>query len=41
MDLLNTFQVTKKKSTLPNPFHLGNLKKDLSEKELDIYNTVK
>ncbi|XP_043342665.1 protein inturned isoform X1 [Cervus canadensis] len=34
-------KVTKKKSTLPNPFHLGNLKKDLSEKELDIYNTVK
>ncbi|XP_016058809.1 PREDICTED: protein inturned isoform X1 [Miniopterus natalensis] len=34
-------KVTKKKSTLPNPFHLGNLKKDLSEKELEIYNTVK
>ncbi|XP_059961751.1 protein inturned isoform X2 [Mesoplodon densirostris] len=34
-------KVTKKKSTLPNPFHLGNLKKDLSEKELDIYNTMK
>ncbi|XP_030740646.1 protein inturned [Echinops telfairi] len=34
-------KVTKKKSTLPNPFHLGNLKKELSEKELEIYNTVK
>ncbi|XP_076996195.1 protein inturned isoform X2 [Tamandua tetradactyla] len=34
-------KVTKKKSTLPNPFHLGNLKKDLSEKELEIYNTMK
>ncbi|XP_067591215.1 protein inturned isoform X2 [Pseudorca crassidens] len=34
-------KVTKKKSTLPNPFHSGNLKKDLSEKELDIYNTMK
>ncbi|XP_023564514.1 protein inturned [Octodon degus] len=32
---------TKKKSTLPNPFHLGNLKKDLSEKELEMYNTMK
>uniref|UniRef100_A0A8I4A022 Protein inturned n=1 Tax=Callithrix jacchus TaxID=9483 RepID=A0A8I4A022_CALJA len=36
-----SFKVTKKKSTLPNPFHLGNLKKDLPEKELEIYNTVK
>uniref|UniRef100_A0A9L0K3L7 Protein inturned n=1 Tax=Equus asinus TaxID=9793 RepID=A0A9L0K3L7_EQUAS len=34
-------KVTKKKSVLPNPFHLGNLKKDLSEKELEIYNTMK
>ncbi|XP_027455525.1 protein inturned isoform X3 [Zalophus californianus] len=34
-------KVTKKKATLPNPFHLGNLKKDLSEKELEIYNTMK
>ncbi|XP_033615895.1 protein inturned isoform X2 [Fukomys damarensis] len=32
---------TKKKSTLPNPFHLGNSKKDLSEKELEMYNTMK
>ncbi|XP_039080921.1 protein inturned, partial [Hyaena hyaena] len=34
-------KVTKKKSALPNPFHLGNLKKDFSEKELEIYNTMK
>ncbi|CAD7671162.1 unnamed protein product [Nyctereutes procyonoides] len=34
-------KVTKKKATLPNPFHLGNLKKDLSEKDLEIYNTMK
>ncbi|XP_075399946.1 protein inturned [Tenrec ecaudatus] len=34
-------EVTKKKSTLPNPFLLGNLKKELSEKEREIYNTVK
>ncbi|XP_058148827.1 protein inturned [Dasypus novemcinctus] len=34
-------KITKKKSTLPNPFHLGNLKKDLSEKELEIYNKMK
>ncbi|XP_062055639.1 protein inturned isoform X2 [Lepus europaeus] len=34
-------KVTKKKSALPNPFHLGNLKKDLSENELEIYNTMK
>nr|KAF6401266.1 inturned planar cell polarity protein [Rousettus aegyptiacus] len=34
-------KATKKKSALPNPFHLGNLKKDLSEKELEIYNTMK
>ncbi|EPQ14886.1 PDZ domain-containing protein 6 [Myotis brandtii] len=34
-------KVSKKKSTLPNPFHLGNLKKELSEKELEVYNTLK
>ncbi|XP_006153202.1 protein inturned [Tupaia chinensis] len=34
-------QLTKKKSALPNPFHLGNLKKELSEKELEIYNSMK
>ncbi|XP_019521009.1 PREDICTED: protein inturned [Hipposideros armiger] len=34
-------KVTKKKSSLPNPFQLGNVKKDLSEKELEICNTMK
>ncbi|XP_058577412.1 protein inturned isoform X3 [Neofelis nebulosa] len=34
-------KVTKRKSALPNPFHLGNLKKDFSDKELEIYNTMK
>ncbi|KAM6220419.1 protein inturned isoform 2-T2 [Rhynchocyon petersi] len=34
-------EVTKKKSTLPNPFHLSHFKKELSEKELEIYNTMK
>ncbi|XP_054417903.1 protein inturned [Pteronotus mesoamericanus] len=34
-------RVIKKKSALLNPFHMGNLKKDLSEKELEIYNTMK
>ncbi|KAM4834264.1 protein inturned isoform 2-T2 [Thomomys bottae] len=34
-------KITKKKSSFPNPFHLGNLKKDLSGKELEIYNTMK
>ncbi|XP_003795578.1 protein inturned [Otolemur garnettii] len=35
------FKVTKKKSPLPNPFHLVNLKKDLPEKELEIHSTMK
>ncbi|TFK16139.1 pyroglutamylated RFamide peptide receptor [Platysternon megacephalum] len=35
------FKVTKKKHTLPNPFHLGNLKKNLSEKDTELYNAVK
>uniref|UniRef100_A0A8C0IWH3 Protein inturned n=1 Tax=Chelonoidis abingdonii TaxID=106734 RepID=A0A8C0IWH3_CHEAB len=30
-----------KKHTLPNPFHLGNLKKNLSEKDTELYNAVK
>ncbi|XP_053757236.1 protein inturned isoform X3 [Panthera pardus] len=34
-------KVTKRKSALPNPFHLGNLKKDFSDKEQEIYNTMK
>ncbi|XP_075607232.1 protein inturned isoform X3 [Balearica regulorum gibbericeps] len=33
-------QVTRKKHTLPNPFHLGNLKKNLSEKDTEL-NTIK
>ncbi|XP_006887615.1 PREDICTED: protein inturned [Elephantulus edwardii] len=33
--------VTRKKSTLSNLFHLGNSKKELSEKELEIYNSMK
>uniref|UniRef100_A0A8C4WJ33 Protein inturned n=1 Tax=Gopherus evgoodei TaxID=1825980 RepID=A0A8C4WJ33_9SAUR len=35
------FKVTRKKHTLPNPFHLGNLKKNLSEKDTELYNVVK
>ncbi|XP_032661909.1 protein inturned isoform X4 [Chelonoidis abingdonii] len=35
------FKVTRKKHTLPNPFHLGNLKKNLSEKDTELYNAVK
>nr|XP_006131855.1 protein inturned isoform X2 [Pelodiscus sinensis] len=35
------FKVTKKKHTLPNPFHLGNLKKNLSEKDMELYNAIK
>uniref|UniRef100_A0A8D0GXA5 Protein inturned n=1 Tax=Sphenodon punctatus TaxID=8508 RepID=A0A8D0GXA5_SPHPU len=34
-------KVTKKKHTLPNPFHLGSLKKNLSEKETELYNVIK
>ncbi|XP_045846444.1 protein inturned isoform X4 [Meles meles] len=34
-------KVTKKKVNIPNPFHLGNLKKNLSGKDLEIYNTMK
>ncbi|XP_054679183.1 protein inturned isoform X2 [Grus americana] len=34
-------QVTRKKHTLPNPFHLGNLKKNLSEKDTELLNTIK
>ncbi|KAM9143314.1 protein inturned isoform 4-T4 [Pangshura tecta] len=42
LNLLATVdQVTKKKHTLPNPFHLGNLKKNLSEKDTELYNAVK
>lgn len=34
-------KLAKKKSTLPNPFHLGTSKKELSEKELEVYNMMK
>ncbi|KAM9143316.1 protein inturned isoform 6-T6 [Pangshura tecta] len=40
-DCIYVDQVTKKKHTLPNPFHLGNLKKNLSEKDTELYNAVK
>eukprot|EP00076_Gallus_gallus_P040625 XP_025006163.1 protein inturned isoform X2 [Gallus gallus] len=33
--------VARKKHTLPNPFHLGNLKKNLSEKDMELFNTIK
>ncbi|NWS76550.1 INTU protein, partial [Crotophaga sulcirostris] len=35
------FQVTKKKHTLPNPFNLGNLKKNPSEKDTELLNAIK
>ncbi|NWR68812.1 INTU protein, partial [Centropus unirufus] len=38
---LFVYQVTRKKHTLPNPFHLGNLKKNLSEKDTEILNSIK
>ncbi|NXS96331.1 INTU protein, partial [Jacana jacana] len=34
-------QTTRKKHTLPNPFHLGNLRKHLSEKDTELLNTIK
>ncbi|XP_027710408.1 protein inturned [Vombatus ursinus] len=34
-------KATKKKATLPNPFHLGRLKKDLSEKEMELFDAMK
>ncbi|NXG02658.1 INTU protein, partial [Sakesphorus luctuosus] len=39
---LLVFQATRKKNTLPNPFHLGgNLKKNLSEKDTELLNAIK
>ncbi|XP_074849433.1 protein inturned isoform X2 [Carettochelys insculpta] len=35
------FKVNKKKQILPNPFHLGNLKKSLSEKDMELCNAIK
>ncbi|XP_068126306.1 protein inturned isoform X2 [Hyperolius riggenbachi] len=38
----NVLKISKKKYTLPNPFHLGSSKRNLSEREAeDLYNTVK
>ncbi|XP_010210490.1 PREDICTED: protein inturned [Tinamus guttatus] len=34
-------QISKKKHTLPNPFNLGNLKKNLSERDEELHNTIK
>ncbi|CAO2613263.1 Protein inturned [Lemmus lemmus] len=34
-------KLARKKSTLPNPFHLGNSKKELSEKDVEVYNMMK
>ncbi|XP_008934941.1 PREDICTED: protein inturned [Merops nubicus] len=34
-------QATRKKHTLPNPFHLGTPKKNLSEKDTELLNAVK
>ncbi|NXS57170.1 INTU protein, partial [Brachypteracias leptosomus] len=38
---LSVFQATKKKHTLPTPFHLGNPKKNLSEKDTELLNALK
>ncbi|XP_030047616.1 protein inturned isoform X2 [Microcaecilia unicolor] len=36
------FKITKKRHTLPNPFNLGSLKKNLSEKDTEeLYNVIK
>ncbi|XP_071664173.1 protein inturned isoform X5 [Patagioenas fasciata] len=34
-------QVTRKKHSLPNPFNLGNLRKNLSEKDTELLNAIK
>ncbi|XP_062991630.1 protein inturned isoform X2 [Elgaria multicarinata webbii] len=34
-------KITKKKNILPNPFNLGTLKKNLSDKEAELYNVMK
>ncbi|XP_075277065.1 protein inturned isoform X2 [Opisthocomus hoazin] len=34
-------QATRKKHSLPNPFHLGNLKKNVSEKDTELVNAIK
>ncbi|XP_051013047.1 protein inturned [Acomys russatus] len=40
-DSMALLKLARKKSTLPNPFHLGNSKKDVSEKELEVCNVMK
>nr|XP_056711831.1 protein inturned [Euleptes europaea] len=35
------FKITKKKNILPGPFNLGSLKKNLSDKETELYNAMK
>lgn len=40
--LIMSLQISKKRYTLPNPFNLGSLRRNLSEREAeDLYNTVK
>lgn len=40
-DSMALLKLARKKSTLPNPFHLGNSKKELSEKDVAVYNMMK
>ncbi|XP_052036552.1 protein inturned isoform X2 [Apodemus sylvaticus] len=40
-DSVALLKLAKKKSTLPNPFHLGTSKKELSEKESEVSNMMK
>uniref|UniRef100_A0A8C6GRQ0 Protein inturned n=1 Tax=Mus spicilegus TaxID=10103 RepID=A0A8C6GRQ0_MUSSI len=40
-DNVALLKLARKKSTLPNPFHLGTSKKELSEKELEVYDIMK
>ncbi|KAK7806661.1 hypothetical protein U0070_021932 [Myodes glareolus] len=40
-DSMALLKLARKKSTLPNPFHLGNSKKELSEKDVEVYNMMK
>ncbi|XP_049994433.1 protein inturned isoform X3 [Alexandromys fortis] len=40
-DSVALLKLARKKSTLPNPFHLGNSKKELSEKDMEVYNMMK
>nr|XP_020637163.1 protein inturned isoform X1 [Pogona vitticeps] len=37
----NVFKIPKKKNVLSNPFNLGTLKKNFSEKEAELYNVMK